>query len=95
MTMQDYDERDRIELEVCVDCLAQDANGESEGADDGFLERFTRAMESARADGWEYSNNCPEDCEGGFSWAPCDFCGSRLGGDRHPAVLMRKVREAR
>jgi len=23
--------------------------------------------------------------EPGFSWSPCDLCGSSLGGDRHPA----------
>ena len=23
--------------------------------------------------------------EPGFSWSPCDCCGSSLGGDRHPA----------
>ena len=33
-----------------------------------------------------YTNNCQEGCEGWFSWSSCDRCGSRLGGERHPAV---------
>ena len=26
------------------------------------------------------------DCEGRFSWAPCDVCGETLGGDRYPVA---------
>jgi len=35
------------------------------------------------------SEDCPHD-EGGFSWRRCDGCGSTLGGDRFPAVLVSK-----
>jgi hypothetical protein len=28
--------------------------------------------------------------EGHFSWQPCDFCGSRLGGDRYAAHAIFK-----
>lgn len=27
-------------------------------------------------------------CEASFSFAPCDSCGSRLGGDRSPATMI-------
>lgn len=83
---------EQIDIEVCVDCLTIEANGPDE-VEPAAVERFARAMESATADGWTYANACPEECEGHFSWSPCDFCGSTLGGDRHPAALLR--REAR
>jgi len=47
----------------------------------------------------QVSGECP-DCgvdygespEGGFSWSPCDCCGSTLGGTRYHAVgLNRKL----
>lgn len=83
-------ERTRVELQVCVDCLAIDANG-ADSIDDGeAVARFERAMETATRSGYVYANACPEECEGSFSWRPCDFCGSTLGGDRHPAVLIPK-----
>lgn len=44
------------------------------------------------ADGWTIAPNCPEECEGGFSWSGCDACGSTLGGERHPAVAMKVAR---
>ena len=31
---------------------------------------------------------CGEDCEGGFSWSPCEVCGCSLGGDRHKAAII-------
>ena len=33
---------------------------------------------------YDVTINCPEDCEGHFSWSQCNGCGSRLGGERHP-----------
>jgi hypothetical protein len=80
---------ERIEMEVCVDCLMVDANGESEGIEPEALARIEKAYTDATADGWYYANNCDENCEGWFSWSPCGFCGSTLGGDRHPAVLLK------
>ncbi len=80
---------DTVKMSVCVDCLMIDANGPSE-VDPEAVERFSRAMASAVADGWDYANACGEDCEGWFSWSPCGFCGSPLGGDRHPAVLLKR-----
>lgn len=64
--------------------------------DDQFNNPSTRHAEKMNErwpdeDGWQLSNNCDEECEGHFSWSRCDGCGSTLGGDRHPAVAMRKV----
>jgi hypothetical protein len=81
------DTLERIEMEVCVDCLVIDANGPDE-VDPEAVARFEAA--SILNEGWTYANNCPEDCEGWFSWTPCDYCGSTLGGDRHPAVLIKR-----
>lgn len=36
--------------------------------------------------GYRLTNDCPEGCEGHFSWSQCQGCGTRLGGDRHPFV---------
>src|SRR6478735_3713363 len=41
-------------------------------------------------DEWDVSMNCPEECDGWFSSSPCEGCGTRLGGDRHPAVAWPK-----
>ena len=71
----------RIDVEVCVDCLVLDANGPDE-LDSEYLARV-----EAYDRGGQITNNCPEGCEGWFSWESCDGCGSTLGGDRHPAVL--------
>ena len=67
------------ELEVCVDCAMLIANGETpEGNPDFTL--------SPRWDGYHVALNCPEDCEGSFTWSSCEGCDSPLGGDRHPAA---------
>lgn len=39
--------------------------------------------------------NCPEDCEGEFSWSRCDVCGSGLGGVRHPVVFFRRFKNGK
>ena len=38
--------------------------------------------EQAFADAYESGELCDE---GGFSWSPCDACGSHLGGNRYAA----------
>jgi hypothetical protein len=88
-------EYETIEFEWCVDCLALDANGtlgDGVGVDHSDMEHARRMdAQWPIVDGWTLSNNCDENCEGHFSWARCIGCGSTLGGDRHPAVAMRKV----
>jgi hypothetical protein len=77
---------DTIEIEVCVDCASLIANGDTTGIDDPEREAEVLAQ-AGIPEGWHVALDCPEDCEGGFSWSPCGACRSPLGGDRHPAVL--------
>lgn len=72
-----------IQAEVCVDCAMYWANGEfPEGV------TFEREMELATCPG------VPDNCtvaigdDAGFSWSPCEACGSKLGGDRFEAVYL-------
>lgn len=77
---------ERIELDICVDCLSLMANGTT-GDYPGAPDDAAHAAEiEARWSGTEITLNCDEDCEGWFSWSQCDGCGSVLGGERHPAV---------
>ena len=54
------------------------------------MTEFTKATECNWPAPWTVTPNCPEDCDGGFSWQSCDCCGSHLGGDRHPAVAHNR-----
>lgn len=83
---------ERIDVEVCVDCLMLDACGPGE-LDEETVKRCSDGFALNETDGWHYFNACPEECEGGFSWSACDICGSTLGGDRHPGALIRDYRE--
>lgn len=77
--------QDTVEIEICVDCLMMSANGlHGWEYDENWLKAYNSAVSEY---GTEPVPNCGENCEGGFSWDPCDFCNSPLGGDRHPAVL--------
>lgn len=67
---------------VCADCAIWIANGDLSGMDD---EAAARVVE---ADGENWVLSCAEDCESEFSWSACDRCGTTLGGDRHPAVVL-------
>jgi len=74
------------DIEVCVDCLCMLANGvESEEQVE------TSKLIEARWPWptWQLTINCPEVCDGSFSWQPCEACGSNLGGDRHPVVVWK------
>ena len=77
----------RTEGSVCVDCLMFLANGDTpqeldEAGTEKWVAEFVR-----RTEGTHIFLAGPEDCEGWFSWSPCDACGSPLGGDRHPVVF--------
>lgn len=78
---------DRIDISVCVDCMVLIANGDL--PDDEERAAEVGAMKGID-DGWDVVMSCPDECEGWFSWQPCDACQSSLGGDRHPAVMMRR-----
>lgn len=84
---------DTIDIDICTDCLMAAANGLlGWDYDEEWLEAYETACETYGGDpiptmeneehGWQ--------CEGHFSWNPCGFCGSKLGGDRYPAVLMER-----
>lgn len=81
------------EMNICTDCLMAGANGlHGWEYDEEWLEAYEKACETYGGDptpnttetehGWE--------CEGWFSWSPCGFCGSTLGGDRYPAVVLSR-----
>lgn len=82
---------DADNLEFCTDCVMLIANGEVIESDGNDITDQVNAMQ---VDIWGtgvngalgLTLNCPEDCEGWFSWSDCDGCGSNLGGDRHPGV---------
>lgn len=90
-------------LEVCVDCYCY-AAGMGESLDDDTLARIATAYAERGA----LEPECPSrygrcrivdgdrlHCDGaGFSWQPCDYCGSALGGDRMHAVLRSDLEAA-
>jgi len=77
------------EISICVDCLIFLANGDDQSEAGDIAERIEAQWSEEDPDlHWEIVPNCPEDCDGWFSWSSCDGCGSHLGGDRHPAVAI-------
>lgn len=78
------------DLAICVDCVAYTANGEVFDVH-GRLITVTHSWRMAKqwgADLPHLHSACPENCDGWFSWSSCDGCGSNLGGERHPAVVL-------
>lgn len=78
-----------IRIEVCIDCLYVIANGVESDEHEKAAEAMARLWPAS--EGWSVVYDCPENCDGGFSWQSCDGCDSHLGGDRHPAVAMRRI----
>jgi hypothetical protein len=76
------------DLSVCEDCLSLIANGTISDDLDPTADEAHAARMDALWPGEDVETVCPEDCDGWFSWAPCDGCGSTLGGTRHPAVVL-------
>jgi hypothetical protein len=79
------------EGECCVDCLVYIANGDTppemnEEDTVAWLDGIWRRHPTGHL-----VPTCEEDCEGHFSWRPCDCCGSNLGGDRHPFAVLDAV----
>lgn len=77
-------------INICIDCAFISANGTRGGEfPDGVVEAYAkRANEMGREpilativsdEGSEYESH--------FSLDSCEFCGSKLGGDRYRAVL--------
>lgn len=71
-------------LMVCVDCIVMIANGNDDGMDEDRSEEVCAAIEALGGD----VVCCGDDSNDAFSWAPCDCCGSYLGGSRHAAVIL-------
>lgn len=71
------------ELHVCTDCVQLIAN--TEATDEH------RALVAARWPTEDLVLSYDEDFEGEFSWRQCDGCGSWLGGERYPAVVLAEV----
>lgn len=81
------------QIEICRDCVLVHANGE-DGCDD------TDCRHGIPDSGWPVDTeltlgrldadaNAMEDTEPWFSWSPCEWCGSPLGGDREYAVAWQ------
>lgn len=74
---------------VCVDCTMVIANGDTSGIVDlAAWEAGVAARNACDGGRLRVVLACDEDCEGWFSWSSCDFCGSQLGGDRHPVNFI-------
>ena len=98
---------DHANLDACSDCLLFIANGDEPEGDDTLPSRigsewgevsertakfFSASPNQLRWEivvGGEHESEDGDDL--GFSWRPCDCCGSRLGGSRHAltALLVR------
>lgn len=72
------------ELSICVDCLQFIANGPDELSPDVAA----ACAAGVEREGGHVVPNCPENCEGWFSWSPCDLCNRPEGGERHPAAVL-------
>lgn len=77
-----------IKIDLCSQCLVVTANGCETDEDVATAEAIARTWP-----GWNIHGNCPENCDGWFSWSSCEGCGESLGGDRHPGVAMRRNRK--
>lgn len=90
---EDETPEEYADLSVCVDCLMMQANGTLGQGDDAADHAHAELMAAQWPD-HDLANNCPEGCEGSFSWQSCDGCGSTLGGDRHPMAAFPHTRNS-
>lgn len=79
-------------LSCCCDCIMAIENGDYSGMDLS-REAEVRAGVLALKDRGYPTSDCAEDCEGRFSWQPCDCCKSPLGGNRHPVAILSNYEE--
>lgn len=88
--------KEQVKIAVCTECFMAGANGvpswdyDETGERAKWLTRYERACQTY---GSEPIPTTEDDDEGAsyshwFSYVPCEFCGSTLGGDRHNAVLV-------
>lgn len=81
---------DMTTVRVCVDCYMAAANGINDTYaewPDGFREAWAAAV--AREGGRVFDPVIDDSWDGphGFSWSPCEWCESALGGSRFYGVL--------
>ena len=53
------------------------------------IDNIRAGIKREEVDGYHLVNVCQEECEGHFSWHPCDICCQPLGGERHPGALIK------
>jgi hypothetical protein len=76
-----------FDLMICTDCLMLHANGDAgDGVDNDKLCSSIEEVWPSH-EGWLI---IPEGEDTHFSWNWCDSCMSRLGGDRHTALAVKK-----
>lgn len=86
---------DYTELSACSDCLLYVANGDENPTSD--INGWSAETVNERWEGYslgvgwkdsaDHEGNVNDDL--GFSWRPCDCCGSKLGGDRFKLYAYR------
>lgn len=77
---------DAVVYACCADCYMFLANGDLP-EDPTYLDRVAEYLvEPENAVSWHAGDDLSE-----FSWRPCEYCGSRLGGSRHEAVCLVKI----
>ena len=72
---------------VCTDCLMAIANGDTSGIDDVATWEIDVAQRNSTDNG-RYNVVPMSDGEPYFSSCMCDYCGTRLAGDRHDVVYL-------
>lgn len=74
---------------ACVDCTMIIANDDDSGIENAAEHRENMRKKNLSENGkYQIVNACPENCDGEFSTYPCDVCGSRFDGQRHPIAVM-------
>lgn len=72
---------------ICADCLAAIANGDKPD-DPVTAARIYRAIASVAAENGAWVAGGEDGNDEGFSWSPCDCCGSPDGGMRYTAHIL-------
>jgi len=77
--------RIKQELLSCVDCVAYVANGEIPESRPHLVNEIRGRL---GADARRLAVTCGDQID--FSWAPCQCCGSLLGGSREAMVVYAR-----
>ena len=77
----------QIDVSLCADCIAFDANGTVGDDPDYTPDKPPMALLDGYLIGPDETDH---ECEGHFSWGACDGCGTALGGTRYCYVAVPK-----